>query len=119
MFMIPELKSTITLFVINADFYQPKDPAQSIRVTVQALVLSKSRQNKKGFSVVEYRAEPEVYQALDFSQGPCLVKFETETRELKDGFGNMANQEYLCRVLDVGNSRQSAKVQPSTASAAS
>ncbi len=98
-FFIPSAKSKLTLFVINKDFYVKKDTAE-MRVSVQALVPAGSaRPNKKGFSVTEYTADPEVYEALDFTNGPMLVEFEAEPRESRNGYGNTTNTEHLLSVV--------------------
>lgn len=99
MFQIPEIKSVKSLFVINKDAYTSKTTGE-VRCSVQALVpVNGSRPNKKGYGVLEYTAEPAVYDALDLDNGPIMAQFETEPRESRNGFGNTTNADHLLRVI--------------------
>ena len=98
-FQIPTLKSNKTLFVINKDYYVKKDTAE-MRVSVEVLVpAGGSRPNKHGYSVASFTADPSVYDAIDLSNGPIMVSFETEPRESRNGFGNTTNTDHLVAVI--------------------
>ena len=99
-FAIPAATSITSLFVIKTDFYTNKETGE-VRASVQALspIPEGANGNGKGYEVTEYAADASVLDAIDLSNGPTSLKFESQIRPITNRFGKTTNTQVLTKVL--------------------
>lgn len=106
-FAIPAATSITSLFVIKTDFYTNKETGE-VRASVQALspIPHGANGNGKGYEVTEYAADASVLDAIDLSNGPTSLKFESQIRPITNRFGKTTNTQVLTKVLNDQPQRQ-------------
>ncbi|WP_052081150.1 hypothetical protein [Pseudomonas sp. ML96] len=99
-FAIPAATSITSLFVIKTDFYTNKETGE-VRASVQALspIPEGANGNGKGYEVTEYAADASVLDAIDLSNGPTSLKFESQIRPITNRFGKTTNTQVLTKAL--------------------
>ncbi|MFT0623295.1 DNA-binding protein [Ectopseudomonas guguanensis] len=109
-FAIPAATSITSLFVTKTDYYTKKDTGEVV-AAVQALspIPAGAQGNAKGFEVTEYRADASVLDQVDLTQGPVVVKFESQVRPVTDRFGRTTNTQVLTKVIADQPQRQAAQ----------
>ena len=114
--IIPAATSITSVYVTKTDFYLVKETAE-VRATVQALspIPGGARGNGKGYELTEYPADASVLEAIDFTNGPAVFKFESQIRPTTDRFGRTTNTQVLTRVIEDAPAQRQA--QPSRPSA--
>lgn len=118
-FAIPAATSITSLFVTKTDYYTKKDTGEVV-AAVQALspIPAGAQGNAKGFEVTEYRADASVLDQVDLTQGPVVVKFESQVRPVTDRFGRTTNTQVLTKVIADHQQRQATQQQGKTAAEA-
>lgn len=118
-FAIPAATSITSLFVTKTDYYTKKDTGEVV-AAVQALspIPAGVQGNAKGFEVTEYRADASVLDQVDLTQGPVVVKFESQVRPVTDRFGRTTNTQVLTKVINDHQQRQATQQQGKSAAEA-
>lgn len=118
-FAIPAATSITSLFVTKTDYYTKKDTGE-VMATIQALspIPAGAQGNAKGFEVTEYRADASVLDQVDLTQGPVVVKFESQVRPVTDRFGRTTNTQVLTKVINDHQQRQATQQQGKSAAEA-
>lgn len=118
-FAIPAATSITSLFVTKTDYYTKKDTGEVV-AAVQALspIPAGAQGNAKGYEVTEYRADASVLDQVDLTQGPVVVKFESQIRPVTDRFGRTTNTQVLTKVINDHHQRQVTQQQGKTAAEA-
>lgn len=92
-------KTRITLLVSSVETYTKKETGE-VRVSVQAIEAVPEGARKKGYGLVNYTAEPSIYDAVNFNGGLLQLSFFAEPREARNGFGNTTNQLHLLELIE-------------------
>lgn len=118
-FAIPAATSITSLFVIKTDFYTNKETGE-VRASVQALspIPEGANGNGKGYEVTEYAADASVLDAIDLSNGPTSLKFESQIRPITNRFGKTTNTQVLTKALNDQPQRQQSQQQSKPAAQA-
>lgn len=110
--IIPAATSITALFVTKTDFYTKKETGE-IRASVQVLspIPADAFGNGRGYELTEFPADPSVLEAIDFSNGPAVYKFESQIRPTTDRFGRTTNTQVLTRLIEDAPAQRQAPAQ--------